>query len=181
MCYNCGWTWVASWAMFQNKDHLDGFVQERRNSSALAMELRLSCTNPSIFIFAGIGILIIKTRWSWDWLAFIMGIFTPVEIVVRPSYLCNENSYTGKMASLYGNGPLIFELQIWVTIFVIGNIISIFLMEMDCKITSCCACTGISIKQPCESSTDPGEGEPGVWAAWVFCEQLYRWLHAKET
>ena len=25
----------------------DGFVQERRNSSALAMELRLSCTNPS--------------------------------------------------------------------------------------------------------------------------------------
>ena len=26
--------------------HLDGFVQERRNSSALAMELRLSCINP---------------------------------------------------------------------------------------------------------------------------------------
>ena len=31
--------------MLQN---LDGLVQERRNSSALAMELRLSCTNPSI-------------------------------------------------------------------------------------------------------------------------------------
>ena len=29
-------------------DHIDGLVQERRNSSALAMELRLSCTNPSI-------------------------------------------------------------------------------------------------------------------------------------
>ena len=28
--------------------HFDGFVQERRNSIALAMELRLSCTNPSI-------------------------------------------------------------------------------------------------------------------------------------
>ena len=27
---------------------IDGLVQERRNSSALAMELRLSCTNPSI-------------------------------------------------------------------------------------------------------------------------------------
>ena len=26
---------------------IDGLVQERRNSSALAMELRLSCTNPS--------------------------------------------------------------------------------------------------------------------------------------
>ena len=28
--------------------HIDGLVQERRNSSALAMELRLSCTNLSI-------------------------------------------------------------------------------------------------------------------------------------
>ena len=27
----------------------DGLVQERRNSSELAMELRLSCTNPSIY------------------------------------------------------------------------------------------------------------------------------------
>ena len=30
--------------------HIDWLVQERRNSSALAMELRLSCTNPSISI-----------------------------------------------------------------------------------------------------------------------------------
>ena len=28
--------------------HIDGLVQERRNSIALAMELRLSCINPSI-------------------------------------------------------------------------------------------------------------------------------------
>ena len=28
--------------------HIDGLVQERRNSSANALELRLSCTNPSI-------------------------------------------------------------------------------------------------------------------------------------
>ena len=28
--------------------HFDGLVQERRNSSALAMELRISCINPSI-------------------------------------------------------------------------------------------------------------------------------------
>ena len=27
---------------------MDGLVQERRNPSALAMDLRLSCTNPSI-------------------------------------------------------------------------------------------------------------------------------------
>ena len=30
---------------------IDGLVQERRNSSALAMELRLSCTNPLKCIF----------------------------------------------------------------------------------------------------------------------------------
>ena len=29
--------------------HIDGLVQERRNSSALALELRLSCTDPSIY------------------------------------------------------------------------------------------------------------------------------------
>ena len=29
--------------------HFDGLVQERRNSSALAMELRLSCTDPLIY------------------------------------------------------------------------------------------------------------------------------------
>ena len=28
--------------------HIDGLVQERRNSSALAMELHLACTNPLI-------------------------------------------------------------------------------------------------------------------------------------
>ena len=31
-----------------DEDHFDGLVQERRNFSALAMELRLSCTNPLI-------------------------------------------------------------------------------------------------------------------------------------
>ena len=29
--------------------YINGLVQERRNSSALALELRLSCTNPSIY------------------------------------------------------------------------------------------------------------------------------------
>ena len=30
-------------------ENIDGLVQERRNSSALALELHFSCTNPSIF------------------------------------------------------------------------------------------------------------------------------------
>ena len=33
----------------KQEEHIDGLVQERRNSSALAMELRLSCINPSIW------------------------------------------------------------------------------------------------------------------------------------
>ena len=33
-----------------------GLVQERRNSSALAMELRLSCINPSIFSAANLAL-----------------------------------------------------------------------------------------------------------------------------
>ena len=32
------------------EDHSDGLVHERRNSIANALELRLSCTNPSICI-----------------------------------------------------------------------------------------------------------------------------------
>ena len=39
---------TAFMGMFWVLEHLYGLVQERRNSSALAMELRLSCTNPSI-------------------------------------------------------------------------------------------------------------------------------------
>ena len=31
------------------KVHIDGLVQERRNSIAIALELRLSCTNLSIY------------------------------------------------------------------------------------------------------------------------------------
>ena len=31
------------------KDHIDGLMQERRNSIANALELHLSCTNPSIW------------------------------------------------------------------------------------------------------------------------------------
>ena len=59
---NVGPTNVAAWDRFHTRstsdlqkrdqidDQIDGLVQERRNSSALAMELRLSCTNPSRYI-----------------------------------------------------------------------------------------------------------------------------------
>ena len=34
--------------IYDTGKHIDGLVQERRNSSALVMELRLACTNPLI-------------------------------------------------------------------------------------------------------------------------------------
>ena len=43
--------WLVSKEYYSTQlisQHIDGLVQERRNSSALAMELRLSCTKPSI-------------------------------------------------------------------------------------------------------------------------------------
>ena len=46
-------TWLLIHAIdtcsWHRSPHIDGLVQERRNSIALAMELRLSCTNPSIY------------------------------------------------------------------------------------------------------------------------------------
>ena len=33
--------------MDHEQDQMDGFVQERRNSIASVLDLRLSCTNPS--------------------------------------------------------------------------------------------------------------------------------------
>ena len=39
---------------FRLRAHIDRLVQERRNSSALAMEVHLSCTNPSIYNFDGL-------------------------------------------------------------------------------------------------------------------------------
>ena len=60
--------------------YIDGLMQERRNSSALAMELRLSCTNPLIcpshvcvqytvceviLIYKQSAIYLLLTHWGW--------------------------------------------------------------------------------------------------------------------
>ena len=41
--------------LLNSRRHLDELVQEKRNSSAIAMELHLSCINSSIYIFIGEG------------------------------------------------------------------------------------------------------------------------------
>ena len=42
------WFIGFNFAFNTERPYIDGLAQERRNSSALAMELRLSCTNSSI-------------------------------------------------------------------------------------------------------------------------------------
>ena len=51
MCF-----FAASVALFL---HFDGLVQERLNSSALAVELRLSCTNPSIYLLLSVNAVLV--------------------------------------------------------------------------------------------------------------------------
>ena len=43
----------VKWLMPEQSGQFDGFVQERRNCIANALELRLSCTNPSISCVMG--------------------------------------------------------------------------------------------------------------------------------
>ena len=65
--------------MFPFDDVIMGLVQERRNSSSLAMELHLSCINPSIWIcrFTTIGIPMMKIKRSWHHVFLIIGIPIP--------------------------------------------------------------------------------------------------------
>ena len=47
LCWLLTSVWYFSVVPCCSVEHIDGLVQERPKSSALAMELRLSCTNPS--------------------------------------------------------------------------------------------------------------------------------------
>ena len=70
-----------------HRERIDGLVQERRNSLASALELRLSCTKPLKWcqapsqykdtVLAAKGIFIMVIRWSHDHLIIIMGIAIP--------------------------------------------------------------------------------------------------------
>ena len=41
--------WLADVQEVEHVEHIDGLMQERRNSIANALELGFSCTNPSIY------------------------------------------------------------------------------------------------------------------------------------
>ena len=50
-CKQHSWTYFLKLKVSYFNSHFNGLMQERRNFSALAMELRLSCTSPSICLF----------------------------------------------------------------------------------------------------------------------------------
>ena len=85
--------------------YMDGFVQERRNSSALAMELCLSCTDPSnLYIY----------RW---WFVF--------EVVSSP---WNLNGISPSPINLLTTGDSFFKLISFLMLFIINVI---FFYEID--------------------------------------------------
>ena len=80
------------------EDHIDGLVQERRNSSALTMELRLSCTNPSIWWFClhnGVPILAkqhlyISILWPSNVIWHHTTWYTLVQVMKAPSHYLTQ-------------------------------------------------------------------------------------------
>ena len=66
-----GLWWVSWWISYHRERHidLDGLVQERCNSSALAMELRLSCIDPSIWCWTECNRwhAVAGTKWRVTW------------------------------------------------------------------------------------------------------------------
>ena len=56
----CVYMWIHAYVLFQ-WHHIDGSVQERHNSSALAMELHLSCTDSLIWAS-------VYFKWLTTWL-----------------------------------------------------------------------------------------------------------------
>ena len=76
------WCWLVEVCLTYclSLQYIDGFVQERRNSSALALELRLSCTNPSI--------------WGYNWSA------GPVQFRWLKGYIYSSCYYRHQIGSI---------------------------------------------------------------------------------
>ena len=106
--------------------HIDGLVQERHNFSALAMELRLSCTNPSICPpnFAHgehvTWFVVMICFWSILPLSFRVSSLVPVKqpwrIWVNTSYnplKTDARTTTKERLCVHLMGCLIFPLRWW--------------------------------------------------------------------
>ena len=67
------YAWTSCWPtgcvasdLTHHEAHIDGLVQERRNSSANALGLRLSCTNPSIWCYCNVSELVCRCTTWWS-------------------------------------------------------------------------------------------------------------------
>ena len=99
---------IITWYQ-EHMGHVDGFIQERRNSIANALELRLSCINPSMCSW-----------WYWlhMWTSYILALFQyEVDLsccrnfnykdktISWLPYIYNGNTCSGEVSSLYWNTP----------------------------------------------------------------------------
>ena len=99
-----------NWMLQTQQPHdIDGLVQERRNSSAIAMELHLSCTNPWNWSLRN------KVRWNPDHFFFQ----EDLKMSLAPAHPWD-------VASLLVNVEINFAC--WV--FLLGNVLSYFISPL---------------------------------------------------
>ena len=87
--------------------HINGLVQGRSNSSALAMELRLSCINPLTSLWVRYGVFIAGTWETWPWCMKIFQYHEHLQFskIVRPStvtkmsFWCNFHHWLNRTVS----------------------------------------------------------------------------------
>ena len=81
---NCSYSCPRKTNYCQYHRHIDGLVQGRRNSSALAMELRPSCTNPSILSKCTLPVdNLAKSWWIFSAMFFSDAFFGHFNTVLR--------------------------------------------------------------------------------------------------
>ena len=82
---SAGWT-TLGYHTREAMRHIDELIKERRNASALAMELRLSCINPSTWSY-GISTLsfVLLHRWRriWCGICLFLDISNYIELAVQ--------------------------------------------------------------------------------------------------
>ena len=109
-CYESG---LCTWYNKFNRVYIDGLVQEKRNSIAYALEVRLCCTNPSISQWmtriSAQNILVVPMLCSWSNIMLGTGLLTAVisvQLVLsrQAGYICHIFTHGLSLCSSGING-----------------------------------------------------------------------------
>ena len=91
------------------KYYIDGLVQERRNSSVLAMELRLSCINPSVYDMSFSTLPKARINLGWGLANENLSLAESIPSMI-PAKVQNF------MLTLKGPIPYIYGTQVWLSL-----------------------------------------------------------------